>query len=103
MKNKMLGCVVVIAILVGVLAIACSTPLSELDCGDIVDNAVDASDNTGPFRSEILHISNVSEISHTDDRLTCRGTALLGNGRSVDVKFQSWVDDGKQFISYGPL
>ncbi len=75
--------------------------MSDLDCGDIIDNAVEISDNTGPFQSKILKISNVEEVSHTVDRLTCKGTASLGNGGQRDGKFSSYQDsDGRFFVEY---
>ena len=50
------------------------------------------------IEAKILKISNVSEISRSDTRLVCDGTALLSQGGEINITMEAYEDsDGDRF------
>ena len=78
--------------------------ISEWECDYFVDAVTKLSEDEwarNPFQSRIVKIYDPEKVSHTHERLTCKGVALLDNLDERDIKFYTWFDkDGDRFYGY---
>ena len=58
--------------------------------------------NASDFGLRVLKIySGTTELSRSDNRLSCIGTALLNGGSEVSITYEYFIDrDGDAFIRY---
>ncbi len=78
--------------------------ITEWECDYLLDAVIDLSQKQwarSPFENRILKMYDPEKVAYANERLTCKGVALLDSLNEQDIEFYTWVDkDGDRFYGY---
>jgi len=69
---------------------------SAYTCTNVINEVLAAS------ATRVIGIGNPTQVSKTDDRLECKGIAVLSNGGRTNINYRAYLEFDKWWVSFEP-
>jgi hypothetical protein len=70
-------------------------------CKSLVPDVVEISaTNTNAFQVKVVGVIDPKQVSKTETRLECEGTAMLANGQKTPISYRSYEEGGQWWVFY---